>query len=317
MSSFNPFKPRRQEPRRRPGSPATPTHTAPAQRPVGALSIYDPIYVGVDDRGCAVKLPLMYRNLLCAGEPGSGKSVALNNIVAHAALCTDAELWLIDGKLVELLPYAPVADQFVGNDVKHALRTLRAAQKELERRYDLLARSGRRKISKADGLKAIVLVIDELAYFSVTVGTKDTREEFITLVRDLVARGRAAGIIVVGATQRPSADIIPTSLRDLFSYRLAFRCTTDSSSDIILGVGWASDGYSAKRIAPEDRGVGFLLAEGGIPGRLKSAYLTDDKIRTLVAKAVYLRTCLHTPVVDSNGTDNGSTTDEPDGGEAA
>ncbi len=59
-----------------------------------------------------------------------------------------------------------------------------------------------------------------------------------------MARGRAAGIIVVAATQRPSADIIPTSLRDLFGYRMAFRCTTDSSSDIILSQGWAGQGYS-------------------------------------------------------------------------
>ena len=315
MSNLNPFtfrsrKVRRQEPRRKPGSPARPArHVLDTRLPVGALSIYDPIFIGVDDRGCAVKLPLMYRNLLCAGEPGSGKSVALNNIVAHAALCLDTELWLIDGKLVEMLPYAPVADQFVGNDVRHALRALRSAQAELERRYDMLARSGRRKISRADGLKAIVLVIDELAYFSVTVGTKDTKEEFITLVRDLVARGRAAGIIVVAATQRPSADIIPTSLRDLFSYRLAFRCTTDSSSDIILGVGWAHEGYSAKRIAPEDRGVGLLLAEGGIPGRFKTAYLSDGEIQTIVAKAAYLRANYRAPTGDETGPS--------DGGEAA
>ena len=104
----------------------------------------------------------------------------------------------------------------------------------------------RRKIVPADGLDVIVCVIDELAFFSVTIGTKEQQEEFKTLVRDLVARGRAAGIIMIVATQRPSADIIPTSLRDLFGYRVAFRCTTDSSSDIILSVGWASEGFSAK-----------------------------------------------------------------------
>jgi S-DNA-T family DNA segregation ATPase FtsK/SpoIIIE len=94
---------------------------------------------------------------------------------------------------------------------------------------------------------------------------------------------------VVAATQRPSADIIPTSLRDLFGYRLAFRCTTDSSSDIILGVGWAKEGYSAKKIAPEERGVAWLLAEGGIPRLLKTAYLTDDDITTLIGRAAWVR----------------------------
>ena len=135
----------------------------------------------------------------------------------------------------------------------------------------------------------ILCVIDELAYFSVTIGTPAEQEEFKTLVRDLVARGRAAGIIMIAATQRPSADIIPTSLRDLFGFRVAFRCTTDSSSDIILSVGWAKEGYSARSIRPEDIGVGWILAEGGIPRRFKAAYLTDDQIRAVITAALRRR----------------------------
>jgi S-DNA-T family DNA segregation ATPase FtsK/SpoIIIE len=254
-----------------------------------SMSIYDPCYLGPDERGCAVKVDLMYRNILIGGEPGGGKSVAVNNIVGHAALCTDVKLVLIDGKLVELLPWARVADVFVGNDPIKANLTLRTVQAEMNRRYQHLATAGRRKITRADGMPAVLLVIDELAYFSVTVGTKATQEEFVTLVRDLVARGRAAGVIVIAATQRPSADIIPTSLRDLFGYRLAFRCTTDSSSDIVLGLGWAKEGYSAKRIAPEDRGVGYLLAEGGVPRRIKTAYLSDEDINVLVGRAAWVR----------------------------
>ena len=95
-----------------------------------------------------------------------------------------------------------------------------------------------------------MLVVDELAYYSATVGDKRQRDTFSTLLRDLVARGRAAGIIVVVATQRPSHDIIPTSLRDLFGYRLAFRCTTDTSSDIVLGHGWDARGYDASDHRP-------------------------------------------------------------------
>ncbi len=108
-------------------------------------------------------------------------------------------------------------------------------------------------------------------------------------MRDLVARGRAAGIIVVAATQRPSADIVPTSLRDLFGYRWAFRCSTDASSDTILGHGWASAGYTAAGIDPAARGVGWLLAEGGIPRRVKSAYLSDPDVARLAAHAALRR----------------------------
>ncbi|MBB6571569.1 cell division protein FtsK [Kribbella sandramycini] len=277
MSSF---KSKSVFPRRKPG-------VTPA--PKGALSIYDPIYMGLDTRGRAVRVTLMYRNILIGGEPGAGKSVAQGNIVAHAALCSDVDLILIDGKIVELLPYAPVADEFVGNDMRKALRVLRDLQTDLDERYLHLARTGRKKIVPGDGFRAKLLCVDELAYFTVTVGTKDQQEEFRVLVRDIVARGRAAGIITVASTQRPSADIVPTSLRDLFGYRLAFRCATDSSSDIILGTGWSSQGHSAVDIEPEALGVGLLRAEGGFPRRLKTAFLNDRQHKQIVRRAVHLR----------------------------
>ncbi len=135
----------------------------------------------------------------------------------------------------------------------------------------------------------VLVVVDEIALYAATLGSKDQREEFQILLRDVVARGRAVGIPVVGATQRPSADIIPTSLRDIFGYRCAFRCTTDVSSDIILGFGWASQGYTANDIAPEDAGIGWLLSEGGRPRRFKAAYLSDTDIDYLVDRALYTR----------------------------
>ena len=78
-------------------------------------------------------------------------------------------------------------------------------------------------------------------------------------------------------------------MRDLFGYRWAFRCTTDSSSDVVLGQGWASEGYTAADIDPMARGVGWLLSETGIPRRIKAAYLTDDHINYLAAHAADLR----------------------------
>jgi S-DNA-T family DNA segregation ATPase FtsK/SpoIIIE len=254
-----------------------------------AMSIWRPVHLGVDESGQPVRLDFAERMILLAGEPGAGKSGALNLIVGHAALSADCRLVLVDGKQVELGAWRSCADEFVGPDIDHANKVLAGLRQEMDERYDALLDAGRRKISPDSGVPPIVVVFDELAYFSATVGDRKQQNEFTTAVRDLVARGRAAGVIVVAATQRPSADIIPTSLRDLFGYRWAFRCTTPASSDVILGHGWAGQGYSATDIDPAARGVGWLLAEGGIPRRVRAAYLTDAQVRELATLAAERR----------------------------
>ncbi len=257
--------------------------------PVAGLSIYEPVHLGIDEHGHRVDIELMYRNILFGGEPGSGKSSGLQNIIGHAAMCSDAQLWLFDGKQVELGLWRSIADVFVGPDLDAAITRLQELQAEMDRRYDELDQVRRRKITHTDPVDVIVAVIDEIALFSATIGTEDQQKQFVRLLRDLVARGRAAGVLVVAATQRPSADIVPTSLRDIFAYRCAFRCTTEASSDTILGRGWAQQGYSATAIGPENLGVGLLLAEGGIPRRMKFAYLTDPDIYGLVEYAADIR----------------------------
>jgi S-DNA-T family DNA segregation ATPase FtsK/SpoIIIE len=252
-------------------------------------SIWRPVHLGIDETGAAVQVTLAERNLLIGGEPGSGKSVALNLIVGHAALSPDCRLVLVDGKRVELGLWRECADAFIGPSIVDAIVTLRLLQSMMDSRYDVLLDAGRRKITAGTGLLVVLVVIDELAYFSSTVGDTKQQKEFVALVRDLVARGRAAGIIVVAATQRPSADIVPTSLRDLLGYRLAFRCSTDSSSDVILGHGWANEGYTATDVDPAARGVGWLIAEGGVPRRIKTAFLDDSAVAALAQRAAKLR----------------------------
>jgi S-DNA-T family DNA segregation ATPase FtsK/SpoIIIE len=267
------------------------------------LSMYDPVFLGLDEFGHPVYCQLVYRNLLAGGEPGAGKSGLLNTICAHAALCLDARLCLLDGKRVELGLWRDVADVFVGPDLDHAIATLRRLQTVLDNRLDHLDHQGRRKIVRGDGLTVLVVIVDEIAYYSATVGTPAAQDEFSALLRDLVARGRAVGIVVIAATQRPSVDILPTSLRDIFGYRCAFRCTTYVSSDIVLGHGWAEQGYSAHLIPADDgsRGIGWLLAEGGIPVKMRAAYLRDDQIHYLAAHAVRIRPHLQLPELRHDG----------------
>src|SRR5215472_4417225 len=257
--------------------------------PTFPFSIFDPVHLGRDEYGEPVYVNLAERNMLLGGEPGAGKSSGLNLITAHGALSGDCRLILIDGKQVELGPWRACADRFVGPSITDALETARWLQNLMNERYDQLVAAGLRKITPATGQPVYLVIIDEYAYFSATVGKKPDREEFAALVRDLVARGRAAGVIVILATQRPSHQVIDPSLRDLFGYRWAFRCTTDSSSDVVLGHGWAGQGYTAASIDPLARGVSWLLAETGIPRRVKTAYLTDQHIKFLAAYAAQLR----------------------------
>jgi hypothetical protein len=257
-------------------------------RKAAQLSIWDPVPVGLDESGETACVRLPERNLLMGGEPGAGKSVALSMFVATAALDPACRLWLFDGKLVELAPWRDFAVRNVGPDVSEANDVLRELRDEMDQRYELLLASRRRKVVQGDGLPLEIVVCDELAMY-LSVGDRKLRTEFTELMRDLVARGRAAGVIVLAVTQKPSHDVIPTSLRDLFGFRWALRCSTPQASDTVLGQGWASQGFSSSMIDPSQRGVGLLLHEGGLPVRVRAFHLSDDDLDEIATRAALVR----------------------------
>ena len=144
---------------------------------LGSLSIFDRVFLGLDEAGEPVNVVLAERNLLVGGEPGAGKSVALNLIVAHAALSLDCRLVLVDGKRVELGVWRKCADTFVGPSIGQAIGVLRDLQAEMDTRYERLLATGRRKIAPGDGVPVILGVFDEVAYFSATVGEPKQQKE--------------------------------------------------------------------------------------------------------------------------------------------
>ena len=255
---------------------------------VAAFNLWESLPIGVGEDGLAVRIKLVEHNLLIGGEPGSGKSVALSSIIAGAALDATVDLTLLDGKQVELAAWRHVANTFVGPDQDEALAVLDNLRAAMDETYQYLGETRRRKITPDGGGRLHVLVIDELAFY-LRGGKKETRDRFAEALRDLVSRGRAAGIIVVAATQKPSHEVVPTWIRDLFSYRLAMRCTSPEASDTILGQGWAQRGFSASSIDPSFRGVGYLLAEGEVPTLFRGSNLDDDEIAELAERARLLR----------------------------
>lgn len=247
-----------------------------------------PTALGVDEQGDEIAVDLVEHHLLIGGESGAGKSGALAVLLASLSRDQAVELFLLDGKLVELAAWQDCAQKFSGPDLPEAAAVLSELRTEMGRRYKVLLTQHKRKIDARAGLALLVLVIDELALY-VNHPDRKAVASFCELLWDLLARGRAAGVIVVAATQKPAADVIPSSIRDLFGYRLAFRCTTRDASDTILGAGWAAKGYSAAEIDPDTRGVGLLLGEGGLPVRLRTYWLDDSTISAIAGRAAALR----------------------------
>ena len=117
------------------------TTTAETVTPVFPLSMFDPVHLGMDENGEHVYVDLAERNMLLGGEPGGGKSNALNLIVAHGALSADCKLILVDGKQVELGPWRHCADQFIGPSIEDAITAFTEFQTVMNDRYrTLLAR---------------------------------------------------------------------------------------------------------------------------------------------------------------------------------
>jgi hypothetical protein len=253
-------------------------------------SLWQPIPVGVDEDGSEVRVSLPERNLLAGGEPGAGKSTIVQLLIAAAALDPGVRLTLFDPKLVELAVWQ-ACGRLVGPNVEQAIEVLKQLIAELDDRYLTLLANRARKVAEGDGLPLQLLVVEELAFYTNGPDRK-AAQAFAVLLRDFVARGRAAGMVTVATTQKPSADVVPTFLRDLFGFRWALRCSTPDASDTILGRGWASQGYSAAQVDPTARGVGWLLQEGGMPARLRACYLDDLELAELARRAEQARGAL-------------------------
>src|SRR5512133_3984472 len=123
---------------------------------LGSLSIFDRVFLGLDEAGEPVRVELAERNLLVGGEPGAGKSVALNLIVGHAALSPDCRLVLVDGKRVELGAWRACAEVFVGPSIDDAIDALRRLRTQMDERYDWLLDHGRRKIARGDKYEPVL-----------------------------------------------------------------------------------------------------------------------------------------------------------------
>ncbi|MHB8189872.1 MAG: FtsK/SpoIIIE domain-containing protein [Ferrimicrobium sp.] len=240
---------------------------------LSATSVFDPIEVGIDESGEPLYVNLNQNNLIVAGEPGAGKSVFLSRLLCDIARDPAVQLFIFDGKPPELSGWTGRAQGHVGTDIEFGLQQLDRIADIMAERYNQLAELHLKRVTPTSGMSLVLVVVDELPYY-IASGKEGTL--FAKKLRDVIARGRAAGIVCILTAQKPTSDTIPTNIRDLISLRVTFRCSTREASDIVLGSGWGSEGYSANTISLRDRGVGYFLGEAGLPQLFRSYYVPPE-----------------------------------------
>jgi len=219
-------------------------------------------------------------HLLVAGATNSGKSVCLNALIVSLLYQNnpdDLRFIMVDPKRVELPTYNGIPHLLtpVITDVNKTINALKWCLNEMERRYDVLNKAGKRNIqsynaASSDKLPYIVFIIDELADFMMTAG-KDMEAAIIRLAQ----MSRAIGIHLILATQRPSVDVITGLIKANVPTRIAFSVASLVDSKTIL------DSSGAEKLLGQGDML-FMSAEFAKPKRIQGAYLSDEEINDVV-----------------------------------
>ena len=224
-------------------------------------------------------------HLLIAGTTGSGKSVCMNSLIIsllYKAKPEEVKLIMVDPKMVELGIYNGIPHLLIPvvTDPKKAAGALQWAVTEMMRRYRMMADAGVRdlesfnKQARATGefeaMPQIVVVIDELADLML-VAAKEVEESICRVAQ----MGRAAGMHLVIATQRPSADVITGLMKANIPSRIAFAVASAMESRIIL------DTAGAEKLVGKGDMLYAPLGQGK-PKRVQGCFITDDEVQEVV-----------------------------------
>ena len=240
--------------------------------------------VGKDIGGSSIvgniaKMP----HMLIAGTTGSGKSVCMNSIIIsllYKAGPEDVKLIMVDPKMVELGIYNGIPHLLIPvvTDPKKAAGSLQWAVTEMMRRYKMMSDVGVRDLESynsimlaEDGQKlpSVVVIIDELADLMM-VAAKEVEDSICRIAQ----MGRAAGMHLIIATQRPSADVITGLMKANIPSRIAFSVASAMESRIIL------DTMGAEKLV----GKGDMLYSpigSGKPLRVQGCFVTDTEVEAV------------------------------------
>ena len=241
--------------------------------------------------GNIAKLP----HMLIAGTTGSGKSVCMNSIIIsllYKASPDDVKLIMVDPKMVELGIYNGIPHLLIPvvTDPKKAAGSLQWAVTEMMRRYRSMSDAGVRDLESYNSmidsqvvegtkLPQVVVIIDELADLML-VAAKEVEESICRIAQ----MGRAAGIHLIIATQRPSADVITGLMKANIPSRIAFAVASAMESRIIL------DNPGAEKLVGRGDML-FAPIGAGKPLRVQGCFVSDEEVE---AVASYVKTNYNT-----------------------
>ena len=239
---------------------------------------------GAPTVGDIAKMP----HMLIAGTTGSGKSVCINSIlmsILYKATPEEVRLIMVDPKMIELGVYNGIPHLLIPvvTDPKKAAGALNWAVTEMMRRYKLFSEIGARNLaaynaevgkdpeSENEPLPQVVIVIDELADLMAVA-----RSEVENAIIRLAQMARAAGMHLIIATQRPSADVITGLMKDNIPSRIAFAVASAINSRIIM------DQSGAEKLL----GKGDMLYNplgANKPMRIQGCFVSDSEVEEVVA----------------------------------
>lgn len=227
-------------------------------------------------------------HILIAGQTGSGKSACLNSLIVsllYKSSPEDLRFILIDPKRVEFTKFRGMPHLLFEKTISEpneALNALKWAAEEMDRRYTVLTKYSCSKLSeynnlpevasgKISKLPHIVVIIDELA----TLMLSPVSGEIESKISSIAALARAAGIHLIVATQRPSADVITGTIKANLTSRIAFKVGDATNSRIII------DSVGAESLA----GNGDMLFYPGEnePMRVQGSYVDGEEVLSVVA----------------------------------
>ncbi len=240
-----------------------------------------PVPLGLDSGGQPAIADLTRMpHVLVAGATGSGKSVCMNALIVGLLMNRTPEqvrMVMIDPKRVELTPYAGIPHLYTEPVVEpeRAIVILRSLVQEMMERFRILESAGVRNISAFNTKSSVkmpylLIMVDELADLMLT-GANDVERLLVRLAQ----LGRATGVHLVVATQRPSVDVVTGLIKANFPSRISFSVMSQIDSRTIL------DSPGAEKLLGKGDML-FLPVDRARPMRVQGAFLGDDEVEAVV-----------------------------------